>query len=99
MTLLNLPKLRTSEDDVAQAAVSELERADGLAAPMIVAGALAEDEYSRARLAEAIDTLAIENDCESTECSRISHERETVAYRLGVAVGLRLARSVDQGAQ
>ena len=97
LSILPFAKLTTCEDEDEQRELRFLHDADGHAPALITAGVLLPADGAPVRLVEAIDTLTEKRcDCRACETNyEIGRDRERAAYYVGVAVGLRLARSVD----
>lgn len=87
MSILNVRKLSTSEDEGLQEELTRLDQADVLARDLVVAGAVPDHAEPWARVHESIDLLA--ND---ERHDGFNYEREEWAYYLGIAVGLRIAQ-------
>ena len=99
-TILTLRKLNTTEDEHDQKVLKEALRADEHSADIIVGGPLLGDEVGRARLEEACTALTGKDTCpcESCEASNVvTWSRQRAAYFVGLAVGLRLARTTADG--
>ena len=99
--ILTLKKFKTCEDEKDHARLSELQRADQYAADLITAGVLLPGEAGLVRLANAIDDITGESFCTCGNCERAfskALERAITGYFVGLAAGLRLARTTDGGA-
>jgi hypothetical protein len=102
-----LPKLTTSEDDEDRRELELLAKADAESRAVIIGGALIGTVSSEARVSEIVERLAGEipdgfykkvgrEAADVIISNEIEHTRW--AYRLGLAVGLRLAAAVERPA-
>jgi hypothetical protein len=95
-TIANLlPKLSTLEDDGQQDEMRSLIRADVEAGALVLGGVLLSEDATAARLDEALDRLdePVPSGLDD-ELGRQFMHRQKWSYRLGLAVGLRLAQAL-----